>query len=165
MTFKNNNEMVVVSLLLLDSATSVPDTAQTVVTSSSSTTYPKLIGLYELITNLKVASDTLYGLGGLSILNDMDFGNFYTIQTDQNGCKVNYLVNKLFFKLPSTISISQTGSPYTTATTSNQAVSGNLLCYGSTTNFGLFETQMRDNYGLWVAWWSSLIFWVSILYG
>ena len=49
--------------------------------------------------------------------------------------------------------------------TANQAKTGNKLCYGSQNNDGVFQTHMRESYPLWVAWFSALLFWVSILFG
>jgi hypothetical protein len=58
-----------------------------------------------------------------------------------------------------------TGSPYTTSSSTNQAATGNFLCWGSNTNLGTFQTHMRDNYALWAGFWSVLLFWITILAG
>jgi len=173
-TFENNmtNQNVVVSVMLLASTTSLPANAPYVMLNSAVSSYPGLYALYSLVKNLQGVAGTLYGVSALGLFNQLDLSLFYTIQDNNNGCTTNYLLNKFFYQLPPTADPSFTGSPYLNPTRSMQLTTGNLLCWGSNTNLGTvrlnliqFQTHLRDNFGLWVGWWSALILWVSMLYG
>lgn len=173
-TFENaaTGEKVALSVMLLNSATTVPTSAQHVIRSTATSSYPGLQGLYDIVKNLQGVAGTLFGVSSLSLFNQLDLSQFFTAQDTINGCKTNYLVNRFVYQLPSTSDVSFTGSPYINPTSYTQAATGNLLCWGSNTNLGTvsteviqFQTHMRDNYGLWVAWWTALFFWGTLLIG
>lgn len=95
----------------------------------------------------------------------IDYAKFYTVQTENSGCKTNFLISAFIYNLnTSTISVNSApvGGVYNPRP-STQSTTGNLLCYGSHTS-GVFQTHMRQSYPLWAAWFGALFFWCAILF-
>jgi hypothetical protein len=164
----SGSQTVVVSIFIIDSNISVSTSNQVQITIRNSYNLPTVFVDFVRQLAMTNGASSITELGALSLFNMLDYGLFYTQQypVAADGCKVNYLFNRFVFQMPdTTVSSNITNSPYTDSIMSNQAATGNMLCWGSNTNLGTFQTHMRDNYALWAGFWSVLFFWLAILFG
>jgi hypothetical protein len=94
--------------------------------------------LGDLVTELIAGTISIRNLAALSLFNNLDYGLFYTQQDPlaMDGCKVNYLLNRYVYQMPTTVSLTYIGySPYQYSSRIKSDTI-NLLCWGSNTNLG-----------------------------
>jgi hypothetical protein len=90
------------------------------------------------VAELVAGTISIGNIAALSVFNNLDYGLFYTQQDSSalDGCKVNYLLNRYVYQMPSTVYIDYLNySPYQLAP-SIKSDTINLLCLGSNTNLG-----------------------------
>ena len=143
----SNSQTVAVSAYLIDSSVSVNDGDQTKITVRNTYTLPTdFVGFIRKL--IATPSGSINNLGAVSLFNMLDYSSFYTQQDSSapDGCKVNYLFNRFVFQMPGDIALGTTitGSPYTNSTVSRQAVTGNMLCWGSNNNLGTVPSRLNS---------------------